>query len=201
MFGFTRKTDYALVALAGLADLPAGEPPRLSARQISERYGVPLPVLMNVLKNLLGGGLVRSTRGARGGYSLARQPEGISVHDVIAAIEGPISVTSCCEPETARPIIQGAGPNGAASEAGGSDAGSGGKRGTTPCPPDCRIEVRCPISSSVRRINRHIHEYLCRVTLADLMRESLQPDEFRSIESSAPRAHDLSYRPRPEEER
>ena len=55
MFGFTKKTDYALIALAGLADLPPKAEDRLSARQIAERYGIPLPVLMGVLKSLVGG--------------------------------------------------------------------------------------------------------------------------------------------------
>jgi Rrf2 family protein len=184
MFGFTRKTDYALVALASLAELPAEGPDpatRLSARQISERYGVPLPVLMGVLKNLVGGGIVRSTRGARGGYALARRPEGISVHDVICAIEGPVSVTTCCEPEAALAPV---GPEGASP---GSEGG---------CATDCSLEVRCPISSSVRQLNRQIHDYLSRITLADLMKEDL-----RAISPTAVRVHDLQFRPISEEGR
>jgi Rrf2 family protein len=138
MLGFTRKTDYALVALATLADAAGG---RLSARQISERHGVPLSLLMNVLKDLVGIGLVSSTRGARGGYALARSPEGISVQDVVAATEGPIRVAACCSEEE-----------------------------ETPCS-DCRVVVTCPVSHSLRRINDRINDYLAGVTLADLIRE------------------------------
>ena len=81
MFSFTKKTDYALVALATLAEETAGGPEtgRLSARQISERHGMPLPVLMNVLKDLVSVGLVTSTRGSKGGYSLARDPQAITI--------------------------------------------------------------------------------------------------------------------------
>ncbi len=175
MFGFTRKTDYALVALVGLADLPLDGPARLSARQISERYGVPLPVLMGVLKNLVGGGIVRSTRGSRGGYTLARVPAGISVNDVISAIEGPVSVTTCCDPEP--------------STAAPADPANG-------CTPDCRIEIRCPISSSVRHLNQQISDYLSRVTLADLMRGDLG-----TIPVPVAKAHDLKFRPLPEDKR
>ncbi len=160
MFGFTRKTDYALVALAGLAEVSGDDPARLSARRISERYGVPLPVLMNVLKNLVGGGLVSSTRGARGGYALARSPEGISVNDVISAIEGPVQVMNCCEPDETPERV-------------GAVA------------PDCRMEVRCPITKSVRRLNERINDYLREVTLADLMRNEesgLGPPRVRTFD-------------------
>jgi Rrf2 family protein len=147
LFGFTRKTDYALVALAALAEEagPAGNghgngsSARLSARSISERYGVPRPLMMNVLKDLVGGGLVRSTRGAKGGYSLARPPAGISVHDVVSAIEGPVSVTVCCDPAEAEPCQE------------------------------CGVEVRCPITHSVRRLNDRIQDYLRGITLEHLL--------------------------------
>lgn len=142
MLGFTRKTDYALVALATLADACAeGDGGRLSARQISERHGVPLSLLMNVLKDLVGLGLVTSTRGARGGYALARPPEGISVQDVVAATEGPVRVAACCSEEE-----------------------------ETPCS-DCRVVITCPVSHSLRRLNDRINDFLGQVTLADLIRE------------------------------
>jgi Rrf2 family protein len=191
MFGFTKKTDYALIALAGLADLPARGEGRLSARQISERYGMPLPVLMGVLKSLVGGGLVRSTRGARGGYSLARNPAGISVNDVVSAIEGPVSVTICCD----SPAHSAAG-RAAASASGrptsAAVASPEPENGTT----DCHIEVRCPISHSVRNLNLQIRDYLSRVTLADLMGNRVNP-----IEPAGPAVHDLKFRPLPEESR
>jgi Rrf2 family protein len=142
MFALTRKTDYALVALATLAEErdvqgPAG---RLSARQIAERHGVPLSLLMNVLKDLVGGGLVTSTRGAKGGYALARPPQGISVHDVVAATEGPFKVAPCCNEQE-----------------------------ETPCS-DCRVVVTCPVTHSLRELNGRIHDFLREVTLADMIR-------------------------------
>ena len=95
MLNFTKKTDYALVALASLAEAAPDGPRPQSARAISDRYGVPHSLLMNVLKDLVGTGLVTSTRGAKGGYSLTLSPEEVSVAAIIAALEGPIAITEC----------------------------------------------------------------------------------------------------------
>jgi Rrf2 family protein len=145
MFGFTKKTDYALVALLGLAN-QADEADQLSARQIAERYDLPLPALMGILKVLVGEGVMKSTRGPRGGYSLARRPGEISVNDVITAIEGPVTITDCCESKSHR-----------RARSGDMDDDA------------CRLQKICPVSTPVRRLNQQIRNYLCSVTLADLM--------------------------------
>ena len=93
VLAFTRKTDYALVAMAELA---RRVPSLVSAREISQSVRVPLPVLTNILHRLLRRGLVVSTRGPRGGYRLARGPERISLDDLIEAIEGPFRLALCC---------------------------------------------------------------------------------------------------------
>ena len=89
----TRKTDYALVALAGLAR--AGSAGR-SARDLSEGLHLPLPVLRNVLKRLTLHGLLASSRGSTGGYRLARPPQQITLAHVVQAIEGPAQLVRCC---------------------------------------------------------------------------------------------------------
>ncbi len=93
MLSLTRKTDYALVALTHLA---RQAPQRASARQISEEFEVPLPMLMNILKQLLAGGLISSTRGVRGGYCIARAPRDITLAELIEVVEGPLRLTLCC---------------------------------------------------------------------------------------------------------
>jgi Rrf2 family protein len=98
MLTLTRKTDYALVALSHLAQCRAAEIGPVSARQIGESYQLPLPLLMNILKELAAAKLVHSTRGATGGYSLASEPQDVSLMQVIHAIEGPIKLTPCCDP-------------------------------------------------------------------------------------------------------
>jgi len=140
MIAFTRKTDYALIALASLAQEARQEPPSpLSARAIATRYSVPLPILMNVLKDLTGASLVRSTRGVKGGYVLARAAQLVTVHDVVEAIEGRPSLVMCCD---------------------GTEA--------EPCEP-CGVELRCPVTHAVRRLNERVNLFLRQVTLADLL--------------------------------
>ncbi|MHC4217984.1 MAG: RrF2 family transcriptional regulator [Planctomycetota bacterium] len=90
---FTRKTDYALVALAGLARRNHGS---LSARDLADELSLPLPVLRNILKLLTTHGLLVSSRGPSGGYQLARPPRDISLAQVIEVIEGPVQLVRCC---------------------------------------------------------------------------------------------------------
>lgn len=97
MLTLTRKTDYALVALSHLAHRRREETGPTSARTIAEAYHLPLPLLMNILKELAQAKLVSSTRGATGGYALAVAPERISLLEIINAIEGPVKLTSCCD--------------------------------------------------------------------------------------------------------
>ncbi|MEM1027845.1 MAG: Rrf2 family transcriptional regulator, partial [Planctomycetota bacterium] len=97
MLTLTRKTDYALVALCHLAHRRNEEAGPVSARVIAEAYQLPLPLLMNILKELAQAKLVTSTRGASGGYALALAPDRISLLDVVNAIEGPVKLTPCCD--------------------------------------------------------------------------------------------------------
>lgn len=96
MFALTRKTDYALVALTGLA-CARGE--SISARDLSDRLSLPTPALRNILKTLANARLLRSTQGPFGGYELAKPAEQITIESVVEAIEGPIALARCCSDE------------------------------------------------------------------------------------------------------
>jgi FeS assembly SUF system regulator len=93
MLKLSRLTDYAVVALVrlGAAEGVATSP------GIAAAIGIPEPTVAKVLKSLGNGGLVTSTRGAHGGYRLARPLGSISVAEVICAIDGPIALTSCVD--------------------------------------------------------------------------------------------------------
>jgi Rrf2 family protein len=84
MLSLNRKTDYALVALADMADRPLEW---ASAREIAERREVPAALLMNVLKTLHGAGILRSSRGMRGGYQIAADLERLSLFDLARVLE------------------------------------------------------------------------------------------------------------------
>jgi Rrf2 family protein len=93
MLRLSKKADYALMAVRHLA-LQAG-PPSTSAREIAEQYDIPIELMAKVLQRLVREGLLISTQGTRGGYTLSRCSSLISVADVIQAIDGPFTVTAC----------------------------------------------------------------------------------------------------------
>lgn len=91
MLKLTRKADYGLISLKHIA-MKSGS---ASAREISDAYGIPLPLLSKVLQKLARTGFVTSEHGANGGYRLRRPATDISALEVIRSIDGPIFLTSC----------------------------------------------------------------------------------------------------------
>lgn len=87
--------DYAVVLMTAAARRPAGA--RLSATELSAETGVPLPTAQKLMGQLAGRGLLRSVRGASGGFSLAKAAQEISLADIVEAVEGPIAMTDCSD--------------------------------------------------------------------------------------------------------
>ena len=86
MLCLSKKTEYALAALAFMARRGA----RLSsAREIAEAHGLPLPLLMKILKCMQHHELLQSTRGVRGGYRLVADLDLTSLFDLVAMMECP----------------------------------------------------------------------------------------------------------------
>ncbi len=84
---FSAKTEYACLAVLELAKAyESDEPVRI--RTIADEHGIPSRFLVQILLQLKGAGLVNSTRGAAGGYQLARAPEEISLEEVMAVVDG-----------------------------------------------------------------------------------------------------------------
>ena len=91
------RGDYACRALLSLAlRTDAGGP--TSVRDIAERTGLPQPYLEQILLALKGAGIVRSKRGVGGGYVLARSPAEIRLSEILAAVDGPITLGDFGEP-------------------------------------------------------------------------------------------------------
>ena len=96
------KTEYAAIAALELARCrAAADPVRL--RSISQGQRVPEQFLVQILLQLKAAGIVTSTRGAAGGYRLARPPEEITLADIRGAVEG--------DTDTAAPLTRPAGDN------------------------------------------------------------------------------------------
>ena len=168
MLALTKKTGYGIIALTYLAQRPEG---LFSAREIAERFGVPMSLLMNVMKELSAAGYVESVRGAHGGYRLARSPEEINVADMVASLEGPIRLAECVLDPTEE------------------------EDGHT-----CKLMATCPISDPVHRIHRKLRDFLKNVTLADIVEptaaqsagEPSSPSPETEVPANVPEAADLS---------
>jgi len=91
MLRLSKKADYALIAITHLT-LKSGSS---SAREIAEQFDIPVELMAKVLQRMTRRGLLTSQQGTRGGYQLARAASGISIADVIQAIDGPVAVTAC----------------------------------------------------------------------------------------------------------
>jgi Rrf2 family protein len=136
LLALTKKTDYALIALAELAKRRNDV---VSVREIAQRHRVPLALLTNLLKGLNRAGIVRSERGAYGGYRLARPADSINLHELIAAIEGPFQFVRCAS--TIR------------------ETGTG----------NCELVPSCPIRGPAHRIRERLARLLEGISLAELV--------------------------------
>lgn len=168
MLSLTRKTDYALVALAGLAAKWPDGGGGASAHELAERLDLPLPALRNILKALARGGVVASTQGVSGGYRLARSAEHITLSDIVQAVQGPVRLALCCSDSA-------------------DDHGNH----------ICRLEDSCRIKATVRGVHHRLMEFLGQVTLAqiasgDFAGATSSPRSFVTIESH--RAKSLANR-------
>jgi Rrf2 family protein len=89
----TRQADYALRAMLFLSRLEPNV--KAATSQIAQQQRIPPSFLAKIISQLSIAGLIHTSRGARGGVSLARAPEGISVLEVVEAIDGPILLNEC----------------------------------------------------------------------------------------------------------
>lgn len=140
MLSLTRKTDYALIAMAELA---RRTPTMVSAREMSQGLGLPLPALTNILKQLTRSGLVSSTRGPNGGYRLARDSDRITLSNLIDAVEGPMQLTRCCPTP---------------------DSDDERK---------CDLEDDCAVKAPVRRVHEGLQHFLNQVTLDQITQNTV----------------------------
>jgi len=95
----TAKADYAVRAAAELAaaESPSGRP--IKGEQLASAQNIPQKFLENILADLKRAGLIRTRRGAEGGYALIRPATDITVADVLRAVEGPLAAVQGTRPE------------------------------------------------------------------------------------------------------
>src|ERR1700684_273560 len=91
------KVDYAVRAAVELAAARDEKP--ITAERIAHAQDIPLNFLENILGELRRAGIVRSQRGAEGGFRLARPADGVAIADIIRAVEGPLATVRGGPPE------------------------------------------------------------------------------------------------------
>jgi Rrf2 family protein len=150
---FSTKAEYGVRVMAHLAR-EAGNGP-ISLASIAEAEGLPLAYLEHLAARLRRAELIESRRGARGGYSLVREPEDITMAEVVRALEGDIAPIECI---TA-----------------GSDGSlvciREGEAGHDPC----------PTKLLWTRVQGSIVRTLTEMTLADIARPATTPREAESV--------------------
>lgn len=135
MLSLTRKTDYALLALATLAR--RGQV-TVNASELAQATGISARLLANVLNQLKHAGIVQTTRGTKGGYTLAKEADQITLTELVEAVEGPVRFALCCPVDD--PSHK----------------------------PGCQIEESCIIREPVRKLHANLRSFLGQVTLSDL---------------------------------
>ncbi len=144
MLRFSRRLDYAILAISHLASRFAAAP--VSARVLADATRIPGSILANILKDLTHLGFVRSARGVHGGYELAVAPDELSIGQLVRALEGEMRLVECV-------------PSSAAS--------------AQPAMPSlCQIESTCTMKTPLRRVHRRIQEVLDELTFDQLLAEA-----------------------------
>ena len=93
----TRQADYAIRAVLYISKL--GENQRAATSHIAQEQHIPPSFLAKIISQLSIAGLLQTSRGARGGVMLAKQPEEITLLDVVESIDGPIALNECVTDE------------------------------------------------------------------------------------------------------
>jgi len=92
MLKISKLTDYGTLVLSTMAITPDT---LFSAAELSQKTGLSPSTVSKILKQLAKGEILVSTRGAHGGYQLARKTHSISALEIIRAMEGPVALTEC----------------------------------------------------------------------------------------------------------
>lgn len=146
MFRLSNLADYALVLLALVAADEQGDTERpVSTRDLARVSGLPPPTVAKVLKRLVRATLLKSHRGAQGGYVLARSPSGIRVSDVIEAFDGPVALTRCTTRTPRGEEVR------------------------------CKLMARCPTQAAWAPVNKAINSALADLTLKDIFSAQASP--------------------------
>jgi Rrf2 family protein len=147
----SKKGEYALKALACLGS-PETES-MLSIQEIARRENIPKKFLEQVLLALKKAGIVQSTRGKAGGYALRGAPAGITLGDIVRAVDGPLAPLPCANP--AAPVK---------------------------CA-DCFSLEHCWLRAVMMEVGEAVNGVLDQITLAEICRRAAQSQRDRGVQA------------------
>jgi Rrf2 family protein len=90
---FTKAEEYGIFGMMYLASQPKGKITPLS--EVSENQGIPEKFLAKIFQSLSKSGLIRSHRGVRGGFTLGKPADRITIKEVVESIQGPYHISKC----------------------------------------------------------------------------------------------------------
>ncbi len=144
MIKLNRTTEYGLMALRHISRKYTSDPKEVtSAREIADCYGLPFEITAKTLQRLKDTGLIHSAHGAKGGYTLQRSLNEISLAEYLELMEGPQSIVACAT--SAEPEVL-------------------GKKG-------CDYGQRCEIKHLMNHLNTRVYGFLSGIPLSDLAGE------------------------------
>lgn len=98
MFKINRKVEYAMMALKHISEKKPDD--LTSVKEICEKYGSPFDVTSRSMQKMVSGGLLKSEKGAHGGYSLASDLSGVNFLDFMEMVVEPVTLVSCTNDDT-----------------------------------------------------------------------------------------------------
>lgn len=139
MIKFNRTTEYGLIALRHINKKHELAPLEVtSAREIADSYGLPFEITAKTLQRLKDCGLIQSAHGAKGGYTLQRSLNDISLAEFLNLMEGPQSLVMCAGPDPSHTA------------------------------PECEYGARCEIKHLMNKLNDRVFVFLSGIRLAEL---------------------------------
>lgn len=141
MIKLNRTTEYGLIALRHINKV---SPELTSAREIADIYGLPFEITAKTLQRLKDTGLINSAHGSRGGYTMGRSLETVSVAEFMEMMEGPQAIVPC----------------------GGTNQGATSNDNDEPHA--CAYHTRCEIKGVMDGLNSRLRDFLSNIHLKEL---------------------------------
>jgi Rrf2 family protein len=148
MIKLNRTTEYSLMALSYIRAKQAGE--LTSAREIADYFDLPFEILAKTLQKLKEHGIIASSYGTRGGYSLSKDLKSISLAQFLSLVESSSGVVACI----------------------GSDPNRTEALNSSEAPHhSCEYSASCSIKGVMSALNRRVYQFLTQISLDELTQE------------------------------